>query len=457
MSTGRTGSTANSRATPRGIAILIAIIFVAMFACMAVALAIMADSNAVISRNRLQINQCSSLAETGLLLAQRELGGLSISGETAASVHEEIADHFRTAWLGSTMVDAAAITADAGGVVLPPIWLAHPDGRSGAVELVITADGGAHETVGIVIQSTGRFAGAVRTVYYDLGVENTMFNAYGIVAKSKIVMTDNATIQGANNDREGSILSATTSATGAIDMSGSASISGDAAATNPDADIRTSDDANVGGDKIAGAPEPLWPTVQTADFEQYVEEVVVGDVSETTLHNIRIPAGTNPTFSGNVNLYGVVYIESPNIVTFAGNTNLCGIVVAEEPAAENLEINQILFTGNLSASGVQNLPAESRYDGLRDETGSFLLAPGYAADFSANFSTIGGCMVAGKFVFRGNAAGTIGGTIINLNDSAVELKGNANLMIDKSAANPHPAGLTEAYALVCLRGSYREE
>jgi len=66
-------------------------------------------------------------------------------------------------------------------------------------------------------------------------------------------------------------------------------------------------------------------------------------------------------------------------------------------------------------------------------------------------------MVAGKFVFRGNAAGTIGGTIINLNDSAVELKGNANLMIDKSAANPHPAGLTEAYALVCLRGSYREE
>ncbi len=444
------------RAEAKGVAFLIIIIFVALFACMAVALATTSDMNMLVSRNRLESNQAATLVETGLLLAQKELGGAQIAGTNAEAVHTSIAAHLRSLWASSSTVDAGAIADDAGGVVLPPITLTRADGRTGTISLVITSDGGVDDTPTIEIASTGRFGKAVRTAYYDLGVDSAMFNAYGIVTRSKIVMTDSATIQGANNDREGGILSTTTSVTRAIDMSGSASISGDAAATNPDAEIRTSEDANVGGSKITGAPEPPWPTVQTADFEQYVEEVVVGDVSNTTLHNIRIPAGTNPTFSGNVNLYGVVYIESPNIVTFEGNTNICGIIVAEEPAVENLEINQILFAGNLSASGVQNLPAESRYDGLRDETGSFLLAPGYSAEFSGNFSTIGGCMVAGKFVFRGNAAGTIGGTIINLNDSVVELKGNANLTIDKNAADPHPAGLSEAYALVCVRGSYRE-
>jgi hypothetical protein len=65
-------------------------------------------------------------------------------------------------------------------------------------------------------------------------------------------------------------------------------------------------------------------------------------------------------------------------------------------------------------------------------------------------------LVAGKFLFRGNAAGTVGGAIINLNDSAVELTGNANVIIDKSIVDPDPAGVADAYALVCLKGSYRE-
>jgi hypothetical protein len=379
-----------SRASRRGVAFLLTVMFVALFTCVAVAVATMADTNLVIGRNRFQSNQSSALAESGLVLAQRHLGGLAVSGETAASVHDEIADHFRAAWANSAMVDADAITADANAVVLPAIWLPRADGLAGTVELVITADGGAQEDGRIVIQSTGRFGKAVRTAYYGLGVESVMFNAYGILTRSKIVMTENATIQGANNDREGSILSTTTSVTRAIDMSGTASISGNAATTNPHAEIRTIEDANVGGSKITGVPEPPFPTVQTADFEQYVEEVVVGDVSGATLHNIRIPAGTNPTFGGNVNLYGVVYIESPNIVTFEGNANICGLIVAEEPAVENLEANQIRFSGNLSASGVENLPAESRYDGLRHETGSFILAPGYATEFSGNFNTIAG-------------------------------------------------------------------
>jgi len=447
-----------SRASPRGVAFLLTVMFVALFACVAVAVATMADTNLVIGRNRLQSNQSATLAEIGLLLAQRELGGLAVSGDTPASVHEAIADRFRAAWGDSVMVNAAAITDDANGVVVPPISLPRADGLVGTIELVITADGGADEASSVAVRSTGRFGGAARTSFYELAFENAILvmNDYAIATRSGVIMKDNAAIQGANNDQEGSVLSASSSATYAIDLSDDATLSGDAAAVDADAMIHIIENATIGGDEITGVAEPQWPTVETAEFVHYVEDTVTGDVSNTTLHNIRIPAGTNPTFSGNVNLYGVVYIESPNYVTFTGTTNICGIVVAEEPAIENLTVNQIRFTGNLTASGVENLPADSRYDGLRDKTGSFLLAPGFATTFSDTFNTINGCMAAGKFLFRGNAVGTVGGPILNLSDSVVKLENSANLAVDKSATNLHPAGLSTRYTLVCVKGSYRE-
>jgi len=446
------------RACPRGVAFLLTVIFVTLFTCIAVALVTLADTNMVIGRNRLQINQSAALADIGLLLAQRELGGLAVSGHDAASVHNEIADHFRAAWSNSTMVNVAGISADADGVTLPVIRLDHGNGQPASIELVITADGGAHETTRAVVQSTGRFGNAVRTARYDLRFESAMaaITQYAVSTQSKIVMEDDATIQGANNDAEGSVLAATASAPYAIDMSQNARISGNAATVDTDARIRTLDNATIGGDQITGAPEPQWPTTDVADFAQYVENVVTGDVSNAVLHNIRIAAGTNPTFSGNVSLYGVVYVESPNKVTFTGNTNICGVIVAEEPAVENLKVNQIRFYGNLAASGVENLPADPRYNGLRDKTGSFLLAPGFTARFAHTFNTINGCMAAGKFVFQGDAAGTVGGAIVNLSDSVVRLKDNANLLIDKSAPNPNPAGINAGYTLVCISGSYRE-
>lgn len=446
------------RATPKGVAFLVTLIFVALFTCVALALVTMADTNMAIGRDRLHINQSSTLAETGLLLTQQELGGLVVSGETAASVHDEIADHFRAAWVDSTMVDTVAITANAAGVVLPPIWLTRADGRSGTIELVIMADGGAHETPSVVIQSTGRFAGAVRTAYYDLGIQTglAVFRDYGILSKSRILITNNAKIQGANNDAEGSILSMSNHPT-AIDMRNNTRVSGDAGVTDENSSISLLNNARIGGEQITDADEPEWPEIDASGLEQYVEEIVTGDVTGShMLHNIRIPAGTNPTFDGNINLCGVIYIESPNKVTFKGNTNICGVIVTEEPPVENLSANQIHFLGNTTVSSVANLPDESRYDGLHDQTGTFMLAPGFQAKFTGNFSTIHGVMAAGQLVFDGDARGTVYGGILNLSSAPLTLTGNTDLTIDKENADLTPTGLSGCYSLVCVRGSYRE-
>jgi hypothetical protein len=270
-------------------------------------------------------------------------------------------------------------------------------------------------------------------------------------------MTGNARIQGTNDPSEGSILSASYSTTDPIQLSGNARISGDVKVCNPNGSIQKTGNASIGGNEIIGAEEAEWPSVDTSLFRPYATNVRTSGASENlTLSNIRIPAGTNPTFSGNVTIYGVLYIESPNKVTFSGNANIVGVVVAEPPAVDNLNANQIQFSGNVSASSVENLPSDSQYDGLRDLTGSFLLAPGYSAKFSGNFNTVNGCMVASEFQFTGNATGTIGGGILNLRDSSIKLAGDAVLSIDRENMAENPAGLINPYRLVGVSGSYAE-
>jgi hypothetical protein len=445
----------------RGSALLLALLFVAMFACMAVALAVASDTNLAISRNRFEINQAHNLVESGLGLVQKEMGDLQVTGSDTAALHACLAEHFREAWANAQMLDAAQITSDAGGVAFPDITVPGPDGRTGTITLSIQADGGVDANPTITVASRGQFGEAVRTAWYDFRIRTgyRLFSDYGVASKSPVTMDGHARIDGANSDREGSLFSCSGSDNRAIDMGGSTAITGDAAVSADGVEIYKGPHASIGGDQITDAPEHPWPTIDTSQFEQYVENVYTSggdDHNDKTYINVRIPPNTNPTFNGNTNLYGVVYIESPNEVTFNGNANICGIVVCEPPAIPNLDDNTVKFNGNLTACGVEYLPHDSRYDGIRSKTGTFLLAPGFSAKFAGNFSTINGCIAASEFDFAGTASGTVRGTILNLEDTSFSLKGNAHLTIDKANAPQHPAGFDQRYALICVSGSYRE-
>jgi len=423
-----------------------------------VALAVASESNLAISRNRLDCQQARNLTETGLFLVQREMGGLQVAGSDAAAVHASLTDHFRLAWADADMLEASDIAADADGVTFPAVSVPGRDGRTGTITLSLQADGGVQDSPTVTVVSTGRFGGAKRTAYYDFSVRSgyRVFSDYGVASKSPIVMKGRSKIEGANNEAEGSLFSSSESGTYGIDLRGTSEITGDAAVSGEGVEIRKRNNATIRGDEITGAPNQDWPTPDPTHFEQYVESTYTGDGDDPdTLSNIRIPAGTNPTFS-NVNLYGVVYVESPNKVKFNGNTNLCGMVVCEEPTVENYNRNKLTFNGNLTASGVEYLPDDARYDGIRNEKGTFLLAPGYFAKFNGNFSTIQGYVAAGKLKFTGNASGTVQGGVLNLSDTSLKLAGNAHLTIDKQNAEDHPAGFARRYSLICVSGSYRE-
>jgi len=454
------------RATARGAALLIALIFLVLFASMAVAIAASSGINLTIARNRVATHQAAALAETGLLLLQQNLGGMTVPATPdAEDLHEAIASHLVTAWDASSMLNTADIWSDAEGVHFPMLSVVRDDGQAGTIELEFIADGGVLTQPTIAVESTGRFGDAVRTVRYQMTAEGGAYTLgrYGIAGRSRIQMSGNARIQGANEDSEGSILSATYSQTRAVKLRGNVRISGDVAVCNPSGQIKKTGHVRIEGDEIIGASEPTWPEVDPSIFEPYVESTLTSRTSRhgrtsrnRTYVNIRIPAGTNPTFDGNTTLKGVIYIESPNVVTFSGNTSIQGVVVAEKPEVDNLRSNQIRFLGNISASGVESLPSNPRFDGLRDLTGSFLLAEGYAAKFTRNFRTIAGSMVASKFDFTGNAGGTIRGGIIGMTDSDFKMTGRARLTIDKENAYSQPAGLKAPYILVCVPGSYEE-
>jgi hypothetical protein len=446
------------RATARGSALLIALIFLVLFASMAVAIAASSDVNISIARNRIEAHQAGALAEGGILLAMRTLAGAPVPGTNGVEdLHQTIASRLSEVWNNSTMLDAAAITSNSEGVYIPAITLVHPDGRNGTVELAFQSDGGATALPAVTVESTGRFGNAVRHVSCRMTTLDgwSLISRYGVAARSAIQMTGDARIEGANDPQEGSILSATYVEMEAITLKGGVYVSGDVAVCNPDATISKTGKVCVDGSEIYGAVEVPWPETDPALFEPFATNVLTTPPGPgTVLSNIRIPANTNPTFNSDVVINGIVYIESPNNVKFNAGVSLTGLIVTEK--ADSLTGNSITFAGHTSVLGVENLPAGSEYDGLRNLGGSFLLAEGFAAKFTGSFTTLNGSMVASAFEFSGNAGGTICGTVVNLSDSYFSVKGTVGLTFDHDGAHSNPAGIVRPYVLVWVPGSYEE-
>jgi hypothetical protein len=178
--------------------------------------------------------------------------------------------------------------------------------------------------------------------------------------------------------------------------------------------------------------------------------------SDTVLENIRIPAGLDPTFSGQVTIRGVVFIETPNVVVFTGGTDITGIIVGDGDIEDNSGLNQISFVGNVASHPVSDLPEEEQFSGLRDETGTFLMAPGFHASFGGSFDALCGAIAANGVEFFGNAGGTINGSILNYSDEQMMLTGNSDLFFNRSGLTEAPAGFVPELILEYDPESYTE-
>ena len=321
------------------------------------------------------------------------------------------------------------------------------------------------------LTTRGSALGASRCLTLDLILnrEVSQVFSYGLASRGQIQISGGVAIVGVNNPQEANIFSASTSHATAVQISGnSARISGDVLLAAGSDAILIEGTPSIGGtndpDAIynhihCGIEPPDFPVVNTAPFIPLATNIVDSstetDASGLVFNNIRIAAGTNPTFNSDVVLNGVVYIESPNEVTFEGRATVNAIIVTEDND-DPLEDCRIRFAGTVTANSVDTLPDTPEFAQIRQHPGTFIVAPGFDVSFEGTFGTINGSIAADKISFLGTSEGTIKGTIIGLADEPMILEGTVEVCVDKSGANTDPSAFLKPFGMGPLPDTYCE-
>jgi hypothetical protein len=217
--------------------------------------------------------------------------------------------------------------------------------------------------------------------------------------------------------------------------------------------LTTSAAINSGITRMTDAPE--WPTPDVSIYTKYATTKYLG--GSGVFDNIYLDAATTPvvSFDQTSTIRGVLYVKKGVKLSFSGGVNLQCVIVGE-PAGTIATPNLITFSGNgvakLPLSSLPNLP---QFDGVRDLTGTFIIAPRWEVTFAGNFVSAAGSIIADKITFSGNSPASITGTLVNLGNYPLTVTGSSALTLQAPAEEKHPGvRFTERFAPV--KSSYKE-
>lgn len=452
----------NRVAQRRGMAAVVAMLFLAIFGTLAVGFYAAATTAAQVSANEQRVMRAGMAAESGMDCVRYQLARISIPYgvpqdwifplvflQLQANMQNTGNLSGRVIWWGGTVIHLPATYNQ-------PINLGSSQGtfRASIHNL--------GQKVRVKVTGTGPDGVTMRCVQMDYGLAqraSAIFD-YGIASRGKVVTEGASRVRGATDPTKGSVLSTCMSDPTPVVIRGK-EVSGDISVVNPSASVSIQSGASVGGTTNLqeiharhvhkGVQEPEFPVVDTSAFAAYATNVYTGG---STLINCRIPANTNPRFNGNATIRGVLYIETPNIVTFRGDVDIQGVIVVQNSPTGSVATNVLDFSGSVSARGVEALPES--YGNLRQMTGSFILAPKFHVMFSGNFGTVNGSMLADKFSMTGNATGTVMGSVINLADNPVTVSGSSEIIIASTGTTNYPAGVFFSSNFAPLPDTYEE-
>jgi len=440
-------------------------IFVLVFSALAVSMAAISGTSTQIAENQRTANGARACAESGLEVTRYWLNNLSIPGTTGPSQRlQQIADTLQNT-LSSNGITNVVSSFDGSSITIPSVTLDSADEQS--FSAVITQIDS--ETLQIDVTGTrGSLTRTVTAQYKFTASAHTVFD-YGVATKGPLALSGNVELETVNVSVGSSVYIESTNSNLALSITGNSQVAGDVGIVNPIANIYLQGaKAGIGGQTgqaaitnhvSFGAPATEFPAPNPSYFEPYVTNIINSTTNTTlnaTYDNVRIAAGTNPTFSGQVTFRGIVFIETPNVVTFQGNTTVTGIVIGDGDVEDNSGTNKISFLGNVTSYAVSQLPNEDKFTAIKTQTGTCLMAPGFAVSFGGNFHTLNGVIAANGIKFYGNAGGTVNGSIINYSDSQMELTGNSDLYISALGTANIPAGFEPEMTLRYEPSSYSE-
>jgi len=446
----------------RGAALILSMIFILIFSALGVSMAIFSGTNVQLASNQHKVGCALASAESGLEVMRYWLSSVEIPGLTLPSNYLSTIVNNLQNDLTANNISNMSLNYSGSTITVPSVTLASADDLSFEVAIRQLNDNTLQMDV------TGRNGQITRTLRVNYNLEpdiNPIFD-YGIATKGPLNTQGSLNVDGLNQSIEADVYIESENNNNALSMLGNSSIAGDISIANPDAIPSVSNSSSIGGETGQDAidnhvdinvPSIDFPVPNPAAFENYVKNIFdpgTDTTTDMTLENIRIPAGTNPRFSGNVILKGIIFIESPNIVKFTGNIDIIGIIIGNGDLDLPSEENQLIFLGNVDSRSVSELGGE--FGDLRQETGTFLLAPGFNASFGGSFETINGVIAASGIEFFGNAGGTVNGSVINYGENPMSLVGSVDLVFNRYDLTEVPAGFVPEIVLQYDPSSYSE-
>ena len=447
-----------------GSTVVLVMIFLALFVTLAVSFSAASNMNLRQAHNSQGVQNASLAAESGVQYMLATLQRIVVPPADARSnLLLAVADHLVEQMDGTANLRSGEVTFDGASIHVPPIAV-DATGRSFQADISRTAGGNLVLSVRGTYQS---FQRGIRMEVKPVPKMSPVFD-FGIASKGKISMSGNSTVTGINNAAEANILSATYSQLEAVKMGSNAKVQGDISTSNPDSYVTVSGSASVAGQTRTGSltdhihigvGDVEFPEINPSIYAPFATNVLdrTTDYSkDMTLDNVRIKAGTNPTFAGNATFRGVVYIEHPNVVKFTSSLNITGVIVTEDPGDNVFNTDTISFAGSVNTLGVEELPDEPQFHQLRQMPGTMLLAPGFAVQFHGDFGTLGGTIAADKIVFAGNAKGTVCGGVISYSDVEFTVTSDTTVSIDRSKYKDAPPGFIQPTTFIALANTYGE-
>jgi len=453
-----------SDARQRGSVLVLSLIFIVMFSALAVGMASVSGTNVQVARNQREVGRALASAYSGLEVMRYYMRNVNIPASVApASRVEFVTSSLQTAFTAANLGNiCASYNSGTQTLTIPSVTLHTQSNQSFTATLTYDGD---YDTVNLIITGQGSDVSKRVGVQYQFAtIGNPIFD-FGIATKGPLNMQGNVDIDGYNENIEASVYIESSNDVLALEMTGKSAIAGEVSIANGAACVDIGNSSSVCGatgsdamDHVTiGADMCDFPIANPADFIGYVENVFGPNdpTSNVTLTNIEIPANTNPSFSGHAIIQGVMYVRVPNVVSFTGNAEIHGLIVAEGDVDNPVEGCLIDFGGTVESYDVSTL-SEEDFGELTQETGTFLLAPGFSVCFRGNFDTLNGVIAASGIEFNGNAGGTINGSVINFSDECMTLSGNTDLVFNRSGVQEVPAGFEPSTTLQFVPDSYWE-
>ncbi|HYO10137.1 MAG TPA: hypothetical protein VER17_14300 [Tepidisphaeraceae bacterium] len=467
----------------RGITAVLAMLFMILIATLSLGFYASVTTSVSIAKNDQRGARALLAAESGIQFMRYHLANTNLPSDTQpnqvlAELEADLKSRLEgTANLGTCTVakvgNTISIPAEAGKYIVT-----NPDDGSGfTVSITDTGAGAGGEIVCTVMGQTGggsyKGSRAVRLDFTRAPVTTSIYDN-AIAARGKILIQKGGVtrVDGVSSYNVANIMSARTSSPALVMTGGT--IGGYDNSTTP-ADEGgslgaldknwvqvyggtvhgTSNIPAIQSSYTATSAAPAFPSVDTDYFAPFATNTYANEKGGI-IKNIRIPANTNPKFTSNTTIQGIIYIESPNNVEFKGTTELQGMLVFENDGTVGQ--NVVTMSGNFA---VGSLPQGAEFNPLRTITGLSVVAPSASLYMTGSVdSQFRGNVIVGTFRNGGSADVVLDqGSIVAMDTTVDSVVLNGKMIKVKSTGKlnqPSSAAITYDKKFIPSKGSYLE-